>query len=151
MKTIKTLIYGFFLMGFLIQVRAENIDLDKANQKAILYYVNEYRAKHHLKPLQLDARMSAEAAKHSGNSRIGDVFATACKRRSCVHNGRAQWLRFAPIKSSRNSMSTFTSHAKSAERSGHGSMAAREMSSIPATSFIRCSARPCAPLVWEDR
>lgn len=65
MKTIKTVIYGLFLMGFLIEGRAENIDIDKANQKAILYYVNEYRAKHHLKALKLDARMSEEAAKHS--------------------------------------------------------------------------------------
>ncbi|MBA2709808.1 MAG: CAP domain-containing protein [Tatlockia sp.] len=44
---------------------ASNPDVDKANQKAILFYVNEYRAKHHLNPLQLNDRMSEAAAKHS--------------------------------------------------------------------------------------
>lgn len=39
--------------------------MDSANQKAILYYVNEYRMKHHLKPLQMNHLMSEEAAKHS--------------------------------------------------------------------------------------
>lgn len=38
---------------------------DTLTQKFILQYVNEYRAKHHLGPLKLDANASQEAAKHS--------------------------------------------------------------------------------------
>ena len=34
-------------------------------QKQILFYVNEYRAKHHLSPLVMSYEASAEAAKHS--------------------------------------------------------------------------------------
>ncbi|MBA3536339.1 MAG: CAP domain-containing protein [Tatlockia sp.] len=41
------------------------MDIDIANQRAILFHVNEYRAKHHLKPLQMNNQMSEEAAKHS--------------------------------------------------------------------------------------
>ncbi|MBA2655601.1 MAG: CAP domain-containing protein [Tatlockia sp.] len=63
----------FFLKGILlialssptVNALAENLDIDKANQMAILYHVNEYRSQHHLKPLQLDNKMSEEAAKHS--------------------------------------------------------------------------------------
>ncbi|MBA2651953.1 MAG: CAP domain-containing protein [Tatlockia sp.] len=39
--------------------------IDQANQKAILFHVNEYRSKLHLKPLQMNNLMSEEAAKHS--------------------------------------------------------------------------------------
>lgn len=38
---------------------------EQNTQKAILYYVNQYRAKHHLKPLKINASMSAEATQHS--------------------------------------------------------------------------------------
>ena len=38
---------------------------DALTQKLILQYVNEYRAKHHLGPLKLDATASREAAIHS--------------------------------------------------------------------------------------
>ena len=39
--------------------------IDNSTQQAILVYVNEYRVKHHLKPLKMNTRMSEEAAKHS--------------------------------------------------------------------------------------
>jgi uncharacterized protein YkwD len=38
---------------------------DADMQKMILYYVNDYRAKHHLPALQLNKTVSNEAAKHS--------------------------------------------------------------------------------------
>jgi len=38
---------------------------DAEYQQSILFYINEYRAKHHLKPLVLKQDMSLEAAKHS--------------------------------------------------------------------------------------
>ena len=38
---------------------------DSKNQKAILVYINQYRSKHHLKPLKMNNLMSAEAEKHS--------------------------------------------------------------------------------------
>lgn len=38
---------------------------ESANQKAILFHVNEYRAKHHLNPLRMNTQMSIEAEKHS--------------------------------------------------------------------------------------
>ena len=61
---IVTVVIGLFQQTQAAQVtKVESID--NANQKAILYYVNEYRAKRGLKPLQLDSLMSAEAAKHS--------------------------------------------------------------------------------------
>jgi uncharacterized protein YkwD len=44
---------------------ANDTSIDSANQKATLFYVNEYRAKHHLKPLKMNNMMSAEAAIHS--------------------------------------------------------------------------------------
>jgi uncharacterized protein YkwD len=66
MRKLTTLIYGFFLIGLLTQATAATgLDIDKANQKAILFHVNEYRAKHHLKPLQMNNSMSEEAARHS--------------------------------------------------------------------------------------
>ncbi len=59
-------LFGFSLIGLLMQTTAvASVDIDKANQKAILFYVNEYRVKHHLKPLQLNNLMSEAAAKHS--------------------------------------------------------------------------------------
>lgn len=39
--------------------------IDKTNQKAILFYVNQYRAKHGLNPLKLNEQMSREAEQHS--------------------------------------------------------------------------------------
>ena len=36
-------------------------------QKKILYYVNEYRKKHHLSPLKMSKAISIEATKHSNN------------------------------------------------------------------------------------
>ena len=42
-----------------------NAQSDAAMQKMILHYVNEYRAKHHLRPLTLNASASQEAQKHS--------------------------------------------------------------------------------------
>lgn len=38
---------------------------DSDQQKMILHYVNQYRAKHHLAPLKMNSAISAEAAKHS--------------------------------------------------------------------------------------
>ena len=42
-----------------------NESTDAYNQKMILYYVNAYRAKHHLSPLTMNNAISKEAAQHS--------------------------------------------------------------------------------------
>ena len=53
------------LLGFFQQSLANNATSDADDQKMILYYVNQYRAKHHLSPLKLIPVISKEAAKHS--------------------------------------------------------------------------------------
>lgn len=72
MKRVKILInymvicFSFVLFHQSIAASVKDISaIDKANQKAILYYVNEYRRAHHLNPLQLNPLMSREAEKHS--------------------------------------------------------------------------------------
>jgi uncharacterized protein YkwD len=67
MNKIKTFLAASLLMGATLETaQAANLaEVDSANQKAILYYVNAYRTKHHLNPLQMNPQMSAEAAKHS--------------------------------------------------------------------------------------
>ena len=47
--------------------RPAKIVTDAEYQRKILFYVNEYRAKHHLAPLQMSNAISLEAAKHSEN------------------------------------------------------------------------------------
>ncbi|CDZ78661.1 Cysteine-rich secretory protein family protein [Legionella massiliensis] len=60
-----TLFLTVFLTQKIAASAADFSSIDSSNQKAILYYVNEYRAKHHLKPLKMNNLMSEEAAKHS--------------------------------------------------------------------------------------
>lgn len=57
---------GFVVFLFLFQ-NAQAIPLNKEKDMAgaILYYVNQYREQHHLKPLTMNATMSKEAHKHS--------------------------------------------------------------------------------------
>lgn len=58
-----------FLLVFYSQVFAgEKLDyqaIDALNQKKILFYVNQYRQKHGLMPLQMSKVISQEAEKHS--------------------------------------------------------------------------------------
>ncbi|KTD26016.1 MULTISPECIES: CAP domain-containing protein [Legionella] len=69
MEKIRIAIVGLLLMSLCQLTTATQTSkpesIDNANQKAILFYVNAYRAKHGLKPLKLNRLMSEEAAKHS--------------------------------------------------------------------------------------
>ncbi|WP_058496267.1 CAP domain-containing protein [Legionella drozanskii] len=71
MRKFKILVLVSFLMSLFQSTIAAQSPIkktetvDSANQKAILVYVNEYRAKRGLKPLKMNNLMSAEAAKHS--------------------------------------------------------------------------------------
>lgn len=44
---------------------SQSVDIDTDYQKQILYYVNQYRVKHHLSALKMSNTISTEAAKHS--------------------------------------------------------------------------------------
>lgn len=59
-----TLVIAMSQQAFAAQTN-KTASIDEVNQKAILVYVNEYRAKRGLKPLKMNNLMSAEAAKHS--------------------------------------------------------------------------------------
>ena len=48
-----------------IIAKTQSSPTDAYNQKMILYYVNAYRAKHHLTPLKMNNAISQEAAQHS--------------------------------------------------------------------------------------
>jgi uncharacterized protein YkwD len=69
MERIKRAMLVFFLISLSQLTTAAQTSkletIDSANQKAILFYVNEYRAQHGLKPLKINPLMSEEAAKHS--------------------------------------------------------------------------------------
>jgi len=61
-----SLFINLFQPAIAAQTQTKNLEtIDSANQRAILFYVNEYRAKRGLKPLKMNNVMSAEAAKHS--------------------------------------------------------------------------------------
>ncbi|MCP0912856.1 MULTISPECIES: CAP domain-containing protein [Legionella] len=67
MKTIKWLSF-FLLLISSISIAAPKKEVsspDLPMQKQILYYVNEYRIKHHRAPLKLMSTISVEAVKHS--------------------------------------------------------------------------------------
>jgi len=58
------------LVGVVQQTSAEThagkgVNSNATYQQKILYYVNEYRVKHHLTPLKMSSTISTEAAKHS--------------------------------------------------------------------------------------
>ena len=73
MSKIKALIKGLGLVASIgmVQLACAAVQLDKdvatdaEHQKRILYYINEYRVKHHLSPLKMNNAISEEAAKHS--------------------------------------------------------------------------------------
>lgn len=68
MKKVKNLLICFFIaFGFSSSsfVFATPNPTDARMQQMILHYINEYRAKHHLAPLKLNASASLEAARHS--------------------------------------------------------------------------------------
>lgn len=71
-KAINQLVKLIPLLCFVVtcQVTAattEMVDADSYDQKMILYYVNQYRAKYHLVPLKLINTISQEAAHHSSD------------------------------------------------------------------------------------
>lgn len=64
-KSIVTLLILAGVLGIFHQAAAKAAPSDAEDQKMILYYINQYRAKHHLSPLKLSKVISEEAAKHS--------------------------------------------------------------------------------------
>ena len=66
-------------ISFTQLIYANENNTDTEYQKKILYYVNEFRAKHHLAPLKMVNTISTEAAQHSRDM--------ANKRMSFGHQG----------------------------------------------------------------
>jgi len=65
----------------------QNTDIKTDYQQQILYYVNQYRMKHHLSALKMNSAISSEAAKHSR-----DMASKAMPFGHTGYNGRIKRL-----------------------------------------------------------
>lgn len=64
MKILRSLLI-VILIALCHPLFAEDTASDAYDRKMILYYINQYRSKHHLAPLKMSPTISREAEKHS--------------------------------------------------------------------------------------